>query len=169
MRRTNVAQDLMWSLFFCSLALILGLIWHWPMIYQGLQGRLIYTLQQLEQQEAARRLEGVRTFNLEQAFVRHQQGQTLFLDARPYQEYQELHIEGALNLTPAQVESNQVPQFLRDVNRQQPVIVYCGNEDCHASLQVAEWLQSLGFSRVAVFLSGFRAWDQAGYPVDVSR
>ena len=46
------------------------------------------------------------------------------------------------------------------------MIVYCAHEDCHASLQVAELLQNHGFSQVAVFLGGFRAWDEAGYPVD---
>jgi rhodanese-related sulfurtransferase len=34
---------------------------------------------------------------------------------------------------------------------------------------VAEKLQAMGFTRVEAFLGGFRAWDEAGYPVDTSK
>ncbi len=49
------------------------------------------------------------------------------------------------------------------------LVVYCGQVSCDAALKVAEKLQALGFSRVAVFLGGFQAWDEAGYPADTSK
>jgi rhodanese-related sulfurtransferase len=167
--RTTLIQDLKWSLILGSLGLILGMIWQWPLIQQGFQGQLFFQLKELERQEAARRLEGVRTYNLQQVHTLQQKGQALFIDARPPEEYRELHIEGALNLTTDQLEGRTVPDMLKNIDPHRSIIVYCGHEDCHASLQVAELLQSRGFTQVAVFLGGFRAWDEAGYPVDVSR
>ena len=38
-----------------------------------------------------------------------------------------------------------------------------------AALRAAEKLQSMGYSRVQVFMGGFRAWDDAGYPADISK
>jgi rhodanese-related sulfurtransferase len=145
------------------------MIWQWPLIQQSLQGKLFSHLKELEKQEAARRLEGIRTFNLQQAYALHQTGKTLFIDARPPEEYRELHIEGAVNLTAGQLEGRMAPDFIINLDANRPIIVYCGHEDCHASLQVAELLQNRGFFQVAVFMGGFRAWDEAGYPVDVTR
>jgi rhodanese-related sulfurtransferase len=145
------------------------MIWQWSLIQQGFRGTLFSHLKELERQEAARRLEGIRTFNLQQAYDLHQKGQTLFIDARAPGEYRELHIDGAVNLTTDQLKSLAVPDLLKNLDSNRPILVYCGHADCHASLQVAEILQSRGFTRVAVFMGGFRAWDEAGYPVDVSR
>lgn len=169
MLRTTLIHDLKWSFVLGALGLSLGMIWQWPLIQQGFQGNLSLQLKELERQEAARRLEGVRTYNLSQAYGLHQKGQALFVDARPPGEYRELHIENAVNVTAKQLEGATVPDLLKDIDPSRAIIVYCGHEDCHASLQVAELLQSRGFSRVAVFMGGFRAWDEAGYPVDVSR
>lgn len=166
---TVVIQDLKWSLGLMALGLALGLLWQWPVVHQGWQGSLFAKIKELEKQEGARRLEGVRTFNLEQVQALHQQGGTLFIDARPAAEFRELHIEGAVNLTAPDLERAQVPEQLRTVEPHRVIVVYCGNEDCHASLQVAELLQSRGFTQAGVFLGGFRAWDEAGYAVDTSR
>lgn len=169
MLRPVIIEDFKWSLILAALGLSLAMIWQWPIIHQGIQGTLFPRLQELEQQEAARRLQGLRTLDLTQAYALHQQGGALFIDARPAAEYQELHIEGAVNLTAGQLERKPAPDLLRNLDPHQTIVVYCGSADCHASLQVAELLQSRGFTRVAVFLGGFRAWDEAGYPVDISR
>ena len=123
-------------------------------------------LERLE--KAAQLLQGIRTFNLQQAYALHQQGETIFIDARPPAEYRELHIEGAINLTADELNAIKDAELFKRLNPPRLMIVYCAHED-HASLQVAELLQNRGFSQVAVFLGGFRAWDEAGYPVDVSR
>jgi rhodanese-related sulfurtransferase len=169
MWRTTIIHDLKWSLLLAALSLSLGLIWQWPVIHQGWQGTLFPKIKELERQEASRRLVAIRTFNLQQVQALHQKGEALIIDARPAAEYRELHIEGAVNLTAQHLEGAQVPDQLRDVDRNRAIVVYCANEDCHASLQVAELLQSRGFTQVAVFLGGFRAWDEAGYAVDTSR
>jgi rhodanese-related sulfurtransferase len=162
-------QDLKWSLIFGLVSLFLAIVWQWSFMAQTWQGKLFSQIKELEDQELARRLQGIRTFNLEQAYALFQQGKALFVDARPPGEYRELHIEGAINLSADQFKHSDISEMLKKIEARRPMIVYCAHEDCHASLQVAELLQNHGFSQVAVFLGGFRSWDEAGYPVDVSR
>ena len=47
----------------------------------------------------------MKTVNLAQAYALFQQGQALFIDARPPDEYAELHIPKALNIYPSLLES----------------------------------------------------------------
>ena len=57
----------------------------------------------LEEQRQQRRqveFQGVKTLNLAQAYAIFQGGQALFVDARDPDEYAELHVAGAVNLTP---------------------------------------------------------------------
>jgi len=169
MHQTIFLQDLKWSLILSFLSLILAALWQWPFLEQSYHGQLFSQIKELEQQKAARMLQGVRTFNLQQAYELQQQGKTLIIDARPPAEYRELHIDGAINLTATELSGLNKSELLKRLDPQRPILVYCANEDCHASLQVAELLQNRGFSHVAVFLGGFRSWDEAGYPVDVTR
>ncbi len=162
-------QDLKWSLILGFLSLMLAALWQWPFLEQSYQGTLFSQIKELEHQKASRLLQGIRTYNLQQAYELQQQGKILFIDARPPSEYRELHIEGAINLTADELNGLNDPELLKRLNPPRAILVYCANEDCHASLKVAELLQNRGISQVAVFLGGFRAWDEAGYPVDVSR
>jgi len=166
---TTFSHDLKWSLVLGFLSLFLAVLWHWPIVQQSYQGKLFPQIKELERQKANQLLQGIRTYNLQQAFALHQQGVTTFIDARPPAEYRELHIEGAINLTADDLHSIKDTELSKRLNPGRRIIIYCAHEDCHASLKVAELLQSRGFGEVAVFLDGFRAWDEAGYPVDVSR
>jgi 3-mercaptopyruvate sulfurtransferase SseA len=49
------------------------------------------------------------------------------------------------------------------------ILVYCSQESCDDALKLGKILQALGFTQVLAFAGGFRAWDEAGYPVDTSR
>jgi rhodanese-related sulfurtransferase len=169
MLRTTFIQDLKWSLILSVLSLILAVLWQWPFLKQSYQGSLFSQIKQLEQQKASQMLQGIRTFNLQQVYELQQQGKTLFVDARSPQEFRELHIEGAINLTADELSGLSKSELSKRLHPQRPILVYCANEDCHASLQVAELLQNRGYPQVAVFLGGFRAWDEAGYPVDITR
>lgn len=163
-----LVKDLKWSLILCLLSCCLAIVWHWSFLEQTFKGNLPAKIKELEIKEAARRLQKLRTYDLQQAYELHQQGKILFVDARPPGEYRELHIEGAINLPVEQIDNFDTSN-LKKLDPERIIIVYCAHEDCHASLQVAELLQKKGLKQVAVFLGGFRAWDQAGYPVDVSR
>lgn len=79
-----------------------------------------------------------------------------------------MHIPGALNLTPEMAARGDLKP-MGGVAKDRHLVVYCGPAGCDAALKVAEKLQSLGYTQVAAFLGGFRAWDEAGYPVDTKK
>ena len=79
-----------------------------------------------------------------------------------------MHISKALNLYPSLLE-DQGAKAVAGIAKDREIVVYCDQVSCDLSLRVAERLQGMGFRRVQVFLEGFRAWDEAGYPADTSK
>jgi len=161
-------HDLAWAGFILLLAACFGLIQHWPLVRQSWRGELSARLEQMRAQRRAQEFQGVKTINLGQAYARFQAGQALFIDARPADEYAELHVPKALNLTPDMLEHGGAEK-LAGIAKDREIVVYCGQESCDLSLKVAEKLQALGYTGVTAFMGGFRAWDEAGYPADTSK
>ena len=168
MLRRLVLRDLAWAGFILVVACVFGLLQHWPLVRISLEGNLRTHLEKLRTERRELKFQGVKTVSLFQAHDLLQQGQALFLDARPVEEYLELHIPQALNLTPEMLDKGEI-QALPGVAHERQIVVYCGQVNCDAALKVAEKLQSLGYTQVAAFLAGFRAWDEAGYPVDTKK
>lgn len=166
--RRRWRQDLAWAAFILAVAVGLGVVQHWSLVRISLQGGLNAHLDKVRQQRRAVRFEGVKTVSLLQAYHRLQQGNTLFVDARKADEYAELHIPGALNLIPEQLAEGG-ESLVAGIPKDRDLVVYCDQAHCDDSLKVAEKLQALGFTRVHAFLGGFRAWDEAGYPVDTKK
>ncbi len=93
-------QDLAWAGLILGVALLLGLMQQWELVHRSWRGELAARLAQARDQRRQQEFQGVKTINLAQAYARFQQGQTRFIDARPAEEFAELHIPKALNLTP---------------------------------------------------------------------
>ena len=160
-------QDLAWAGFILGAAVLFGLVQQWPLARQAWRGELSPLLSQVRDQRRAEQFQGVKTVNLVQAFALFQQG-ALFIDARPADEFAELHVPKSLNITPSIVEAG-VAEKVAGLARDREIVVYCGQVSCDLALEVAEKLQSLGFTRVMAFMGGFRAWDEAGYPADTGK
>jgi rhodanese-related sulfurtransferase len=160
-------QDLAWAGFILGVAVLLGLVQQWPLALQAWQGELSPLLSQARNQRRAAQFQGVKTVNLAQAYALFQQG-SLFIDARPADEFAELHVPKSLNITPGMVEAG-LAENVAGLARDREIVVYCGQVSCDLALKVAEKLQSLGFARVTAFTGGFRAWDEAGYPADTGK
>ena len=160
-------QDLAWAGFILGVGLLLGLMQHWELVHKSWQGELAPLLSQVRDQRRAEQFQGVKTVNLAQAYALFQQG-SLFIDARPADEFNELHVPKSLNITPDMVEAG-VAEKVAGLARDREIVVYCGQVSCDLALKVAEKLQSLGFTRVTAFIGGFRAWDEAGYPADTGK
>jgi rhodanese-related sulfurtransferase len=169
MQRSLWRQDLAWAGFLLALAVAFGLLSHWPLVRLSQRGELPAYLEKLRNQNRELRFQGVKTVSLAQAYALWSQGQALFVDARDGEEYAELHIPGALSLPAPEVKKGLGLEPLAEIGKDRSIVIYCGQASCDASLTVAEKLQSLGFQQVAAFLGGFRAWDEAGYPVDTTR
>jgi rhodanese-related sulfurtransferase len=161
-------QDLVWALFILGLSALIGLVQQWPLVRQSWQGELATRIDQARSQRRQKEFQGVKTVNLAQAYDLFEHGQALFIDARPADEYAELHISQARNITPEML-ANGVPDKLSDIARDRKLVVYCSQVNCDLALEVAEKLQAMGFSGVVAFMGGFRAWDEAGYPADTSK
>lgn len=160
-------HDLAWAGLILGVALLLGLMQQWELVHTSWRGELAPRLAQVRDQRRQKEFQGVKTVNLTQAYALFQQG-SLFIDARPSDEFAELHVPKSLNITPAMLEAG-VAEKVADLARDREIVVYCGQVSCDLALKVAEKLQSLGFTRVMAFVGGFRAWDEAGYPADTGK
>jgi len=82
----------------------------------------------------------------------------VILDVRTETEYNDKHIEGAIN-----IPLDELQQRLEEINPNDTILVYCrtGNR----STQAAEILVENGFSNFYHMRGGIVAWKQNGYPV----
>ncbi len=166
MKKSVWVGDVSWALYILFLAALFGLLQHWPMVRLSRQGQLPAYLAKAREARRHVRFQGVKTISLAQARSLWEGG-VLFIDARKPEEYSELHIQGAFNLPPHLFEKEGV-RLLVGLPKDRQIVVYCGQEACDNALKAAEKLQAQGFTKVMAFLGGFRAWDEAGYPVDTA-
>lgn len=168
MTRITWRRELAWAIGLLGLAVILGFMFHWPLVQASLRGNLTALLEQKRQERRGVQFQGVRTFDLAQAYQVWQEKKALFVDARKAEEYQELHVQGAVNVPPETWTELSSSELLK-MDKTQEMVVYCSQESCDDALKLAQKLKAAGFTRVMAFTGGFRAWDEAGYPADTSR
>lgn len=82
----------------------------------------------------------------------------VILDVRTASEYEDGHIEGALNI-PVQELSGRIDEL----SNENELLVYCrtGNR----STQAVDILQDAGFKKIYHMNEGITGWIEAGYPV----
>ena len=161
-------HDLAWAGLILGASVLLGLMQQWELVHKSWQGELSPLLSQVRDQRRQKQFQGVKTVNLAQAYALFQQGQGLFIDARPADEFNELHVPKSLNIPPDRVSAG-VAEKVAGLAKDKEIVVYCGQVSCDLALKVAEKLQALGFTRVTAYIGGFRAWDEAGYPADTGK
>lgn len=88
-----------------------------------------------------------------------------FLDARDTATYAAGHIRGARTLPLGEFQAR-LPEFLKNVPKTMPLIVYCNGYGCHDSGDLAKQLIDAGYWEVYVFDGGYPEWKEAGYPVE---
>jgi rhodanese-related sulfurtransferase len=101
---------------------------------------------------------------LAQAYDLWNQGVT-FLDARTKTEYLADHIRGAKLLDPSEFTSNESRALIATLHPSLPLVIYCGGGDCHASENLAIFLQQAGYQQLHILHDGFPAWKGAGYDI----
>jgi rhodanese-related sulfurtransferase len=93
-----------------------------------------------------------------------EQGKELVLiDALAPMSYAHSHLPGAINLIPERVHDEarrRIPDLDADV------VVYCANESCESSVEVAQRLAELGYRRVRHYAGGKSDWLEAGLPLE---
>ncbi len=89
-------------------------------------------------------------------------GEAVFVDSRPFEDYEKGHILNALSIPFDEVDRvlNQ-----REINPQDILVIYCDGQGCRSSEILAMRLHREGFSRIKVFFGGWEEWIARGLPV----
>ena len=77
-------------------------------------------------------------------------------------DYKEEHIESAINI-PAKKIGDVAPDKL---DKDETIVVYCGEYSCNASPGAAKKLTSMGYKNVLDFSAGKKGWKEAGLPME---
>jgi len=92
-------------------------------------------------------------------------GDSLFVDARAADSFAAGHIRGAWSL-PLRGFDESIGPFLEQVPPDHPLVIYCSGRECTDSHELASLLKEMGYTRLQVFIDGYRGWRDAGYPVE---
>jgi rhodanese-related sulfurtransferase len=69
------------------------------------------------------------------------------------------HIPGSLHFKSA-------AEMFAALRKDEPIIVYCSNADCHASIGLYEALTERGYTDVRHYAGGLLDWEGAGLPIE---
>jgi len=76
------------------------------------------------------------------------------------------HLPGVINMS-QQLLEDRARRRIRDHDTE--VVVYCSDEDCESSTNVANRLIELGYTNVRHYAGGRRDWEAAGLPLEGGR
>ena len=76
------------------------------------------------------------------------------VEVLPSEEYEELHLPGAINIPLKQLTADSVQQL----DRGRDAVVYCWDGLCDMSPRAAFWLSTMGFTRVHDYAPGKVDW-----------
>ena len=93
----------------------------------------------------------------------YDKGEAVFVDARSYGAYTSGHIKGAESL-PVGRFGEKIDTFREKYEISIPVVVYCSGRTCLDSHKLAQLLSMEGFHNIRIFLDGYPAWQETGYP-----
>ncbi len=105
--------------------------------------------------------------SLENAMMRFQSQETMFLDARLPEDYKSGHIKGAINFPWEEFEEYS-PQVLPKLSFEDEIITYCDGTECETSLLLARELRDMGYKNVKTFFGGWYEWQKAGLPLEAN-
>jgi rhodanese-related sulfurtransferase len=91
------------------------------------------------------------------------QNRVVFLDARPPDQYESEHIQGAYNL-PCQNIDEICFEFLDELLMEKTIIAYCDGATCDLGEKLATFLCDMGFEDVHVLSNGLTRWKRRNLP-----
>ena len=111
------------------------------------------------EQLVAEAKKNIQEISLQETAEGLKRGDTLLIDVRDPDEWQEGHIPGAKNFSRGTVEL-EIEEAAPDLSK--PIITHCGGGG--RSALAAESLQRMGYKNVKSMAGGFKAWKAAGLP-----
>jgi len=67
---------------------------------------------------------------------------------------------------PGSVHFKTVAELFAAVAKDDDIVVYCSNADCHASLALIQKLRDHGYQKVAHYAGGIIDWEEGGLPIE---
>ena len=86
----------------------------------------------------------------------------LVIDARNPEEYQEVHIPGAINVPQKKFKAN---KHLLPADKNKLLILYCNGVKCGKSKKAAKLAAQEGYVHIKVFAQGMPVWEEMNYPI----
>lgn len=106
----------------------------------------------------------LQLINLNQTYNLFTSDSAVFIDARDKWDFADGHIPGAINIPQYNFEKDNTA--LEIIPKEKTIVVYCGGDDCDASLSLAKELQKLNYTSLFVFSGGWTEWTKAGFKVE---
>ncbi len=100
----------------------------------------------------------IREIDISVAIELHEKN-TIFVDARSEEYLSDGIIPGAIFNDNIDILSTQIES---QIGFDSPFIVYCSDDDCGSSEDLAYELQDLGFTNILVFSGGWKLWTEYG-------
>lgn len=93
----------------------------------------------------------------------------LFIDARTKEEFDSLHVKGAINLPYEEFRNKpyyQKLETMKKYNKDGLIVVYCNGDKCEVSIDLAYEIAKLGFTSVNIYRGGIKEWSSKGFPTE---
>jgi 3-mercaptopyruvate sulfurtransferase SseA len=87
----------------------------------------------------------------------------LFVDARAEEYLQDGFIPGSVANDDVDALSQAIDEL---IGFDTGFVIYCSDDDCGSSEELAYTLQGYGFSNILVFQGGWKAWTEAELPIE---
>lgn len=91
------------------------------------------------------------------------QGKAVFVDARSEVSFEQGHIAGAVSLPVGRFQEK-IQSFSELREPSTPIVTYCSGRTCEDSHTLAGLLAMYGYLDIRIFIDGYPAWKEKGYP-----
>ena len=104
----------------------------------------------------------IREVEIETAKALHGSG-ILFVDARAEEYLSDGFIPGAIASDDISMLSDQIETM---IGFDTGFVIYCSDDDCGSSEELAYQFQDIGFNNILVFKGGWKSWKDAGLEIE---
>jgi len=101
-------------------------------------------------------LQSIKEINIEKVQKIFMKGNCIFFDARSTENYMDGHIPGAISIPIEEIGFDEID--IADIDFTEKIITYCDGEECHLSVELAVYLEEIGFMNVNYFIGGWSSW-----------
>mgnify|MGYP001615852379 CR=1 FL=1 len=110
--------------------------------------------------------------NTQEAKIKYDSKQVVFIDSRSESEFRNGHIKGAINipLRPEDVFIRNVIRYKSIISSLREIVIYCSGASCGSSVDLAKRLIQKGYKRnLYVLRDGYPGWKSDGLPVGFNK